>query len=121
MPLAEDYNDTVAVDLHEICRNIWYFHMFEEYTSLHATRKAFIKAESSEKIRRALRKQVRPWSGQYQMGDRVFYMQPDSHERRGPGTAIGQDECVIFVRHGGTLIHVHQSTLQMVKGDLEQK
>ena len=35
-PLAEDYNRTVAVDLHELDRNIWYFHMNDEYTRFSA-------------------------------------------------------------------------------------
>ena len=55
------------------------------------------------------------------MGDRVYYKHPDGHEWKGPGTVIGKDGSVIFVRHGGTLIRVHQSRLQKVKGDLEQK
>ena len=46
----------------------------EHTASLHATRKAFTEAESSEKIGTALRKPVRPWSRQYQMGDRAYYM-----------------------------------------------
>ena len=83
----------------------------EHIASSYATSKAFTEAESSEKIRRALRKQVRPWSGQYQMGDRVYNKHPDGHEWKGPGTVIGQDGSVIFVRHGGTLIRVHQSRL----------
>ena len=93
----------------------------QHITSLHATRKAFTEAESSEKIRRALRRQIRPWSGMYQMGERVYYKRPDGHEWKGPGTVVGQDGSIIFVRHGGTLIRVHQSRLQKVKSDLEQE
>ena len=36
MPLEEDYNHTVAVDLHELDRNVWYFHMIDEYTRFSA-------------------------------------------------------------------------------------
>ena len=36
MPLAEDYNHTVAVVLHELDRNVWYFHMIDEYTRFSA-------------------------------------------------------------------------------------
>ena len=35
MPL-EDYNHTVAVDLHELDRNVWYFYMIDEYTRFSA-------------------------------------------------------------------------------------
>ena len=51
----------------------------------------------------------------------MYYKRPDGHEWKGPGNVIGQDGSVIFVRHGGTLIRVHQSRLQKVKGDLEQE
>ena len=36
MPLAEDYNHTVAVVQHELDRNVWYFHMIDEYTRFSA-------------------------------------------------------------------------------------
>ena len=36
MPLAEDYNHTVAVDLHQLDRNVWYFHMIDKYTRFSA-------------------------------------------------------------------------------------
>ena len=36
MPFAEDYNHTVAVVLHELDRNVWYFHMIDEYTRFSA-------------------------------------------------------------------------------------
>ena len=95
------------------------------------TRKASTEAESSEKIRTALRKPVQPWSRQYQMSDRVYYMTElttsvlmvmnGKDQEPSLDNIIGQDGSVIFVRHGGTLIRVHQSRLQKIKDDLEQE
>jgi len=83
-------------------------------TALHAARKAFTEAECSERIRRALRKQLRPTDEKYETGDKVFYKRTDCVEWKGPGVVIGQDGVVIFVRHGGTYVRVHQSRLRKV-------
>ncbi len=83
----------------------------EHISALHASRKAFTEAESSERIRRALRKQLRPTDDMYVTGDKVYYKRADCLEWKGPGVVIGQDGAVVFVRHGGTLVRVHQSRL----------
>ena len=81
--------------------------------TLHAARKAFIKAESSERIKRALRCQVRAVEENFDHGDRVYYKRDDSNRWRGPGKIIGQDGKVVFVRHGDQLVRV--STCRLVK------
>lgn len=83
-------------------------------TALHEARKAFTEAECSERIRRALRKQLRPTDEKYETGDKVFYKRADCVEWKGPGIVIGQDGVVIFVRHGGTYVRVHHSRLRKV-------
>ena len=88
---------------------------------LHAARQAFIKAESSEKIRRALRKQIRPTPDLCSPGDKVFYKRPDNQEWRGPGVVIGQDGSVVFVRHGGMLVRVHKCRLRLCNSPLQDK
>ena len=80
--------------------------------SLYATRKAFMEAECSDRIRRALRKQIRPSQSNYETGDKVYYKRQDSPEWKGPGVVIGQDGVVVFVRHAGMLVRVHQCRLQ---------
>ena len=82
--------------------------------ALYSARKAFTEAECSERIRRAIRKQIRPTGDKFVTGEKVFYKRPDSPEWKGPGTVIGQDSVVVFVRHGGTYVRVHQSRLQRV-------
>lgn len=82
----------------------------EHISALHASRK---EAKSSEHIKRALCKQVRPTDDMYVAGDKVFYKRADCLEWKGPGVVIGQDGAVVFVRHGGggVLVRVHQSRL----------
>ena len=92
----------------ETSLNTW---VAQHITTLHASTRAFT---CSERIRRALRKQLRPNDDRYETGDRVYYKRVDCNELKGPGVVIGQDGVVIFVRHGGTYIRVHQSRLRKV-------
>ena len=75
----------------------------------HASRQGFIKAESSEKIRRALRHQVRPVGNVFQNGVLVYYKRDDSREWKGPGSVIGQDGKVVIISHGSSIVRVHSS------------
>lgn len=83
--------------------------------ALHAARKAFTEAECSERIRRALRKNLRPVLDDYRTGDKVYYKRLQSKEWKGPGTVIGQDGMVVFVKHGGTYVRVHRNRLRKEK------
>ena len=74
----------------------------QHLATLHASRRAFTEVECSERIRRALRKQVRPTDEKYEKGDRA-----DSIEWKGPAVVIGQDRAVVFIRHGGILVRAH--------------
>lgn len=90
--------------------------------ALYSARQAFTKAESSEKIRRGLRKQVRTTPDTCTAGDKVYYKRPDNKKWRGPGVVIGQDGPVVFVQHGGLLVRIHKCRLRLVdptnkKGD----
>ena len=79
--------------------------------TLHAGRQAFTRAESSERIRRALRYQIRSSDTAYQIGDKVYYRR--NGQWKGPGKVLGQDGKVIFVRHGSTYVRV--SPCQLIK------
>ena len=75
--------------------------------ALHVSREAFVKAESSEKIRRALRRQIRPSGTTYDTGDLVYHKRNNSDKWKGPGRVIGQDGQQVSVRHGGTYVRIH--------------
>ena len=80
--------------------------VMKHLNTLHAARRAFAKAESSERIRRALRHNVRVAETTFQNGEKVFYKRDDSNRWRGPGKVIGQDGKIVFIRHGSQLVRV---------------
>lgn len=51
---------------------------------------------------------------------RVYYKCPNGKEWKGPGTVIGQNGVVIFVRHGGMMIKVHECRLTKTVETLEK-
>ena len=74
---------------------------------MHAARKAFIEAEASEKLRRAIKTKTRVSTGiMYQPGDIVNYKRNDSNQWKGPGTVLGHENKQILVKHGGVYIRV---------------
>ena len=79
--------------------------------ALYSARRAFTEAESSERIRRALRKKTRIASETFVLGDKVYYKRPNNPEWKGPGIVVGMDGVVFFIRHGSTMVRVHQSRL----------
>ena len=79
---------------------------------MHAVRQDFIKSESAEKLRRALRHQTRTYSDvKYFTGDIVYYKRDSSNEWKGPRIVIGQDCQQVLVKHGGSYVRVHPCRL----------
>lgn len=71
-------------------------------------RKAFIQSEYSERIKRALRHNVRPSSfNRFVTGDSVYYKRMDSRKWRGPGKVIGFDAQQVLIKHGSSYVRVH--------------
>ena len=56
-----------------------------------SARKAFVSAQASEKIRRALKGNIRQSRKSFTDGDRVYFKRPDKKEWSGPATVIGKD------------------------------
>ena len=83
--------------------------------AMYTARKAFAEAECSTKIRKAIRSQIRPTGNKFYTGQKVYYKKSDSPQWSGPGTVIGQDSVVVFVRHGGTYVRVHSSRIKLVQ------
>ena len=84
--------------------------------ALYAARQAFTVSESSERIRRALKRNVRT-STESEIGDKVYYKRPDSPEWKGPGIVIGIDGVINFIRHGGIIVRVHKCRLQKIQSE----
>ena len=79
--------------------------------ALHASRKAFIESESSDRIRRALRKNVSTVNRVWRHGDTVWYKRERDARWKGPAKVIFQDGKVIWVRHGSTAVRVSANRL----------
>ena len=86
--------------------------------SLQSAREAYTMAENSERIRRALRAKVRDVVIETQPGDEVFYKRNADNLWRGPGTVVGSEGPVIFVKHGGGIVKVHKTRLRHSREDL---
>ena len=83
--------------------------------ALHTARTKFIEAESSEKIKRALRKKVRSYADvKYENGDKVFYKRKGMKGWRGPANVLGYDGTVVLVRHGTAYYRCHPCHLLKV-------
>ena len=81
--------------------------------AMHAARSTFVAAESSERIKRGLRHQVRVTEDIFMNGEKVYYKKDGCNRWRGPARVIGQDGKVIFIRHGSRVLRV--SSCKVVK------
>ena len=85
-------------------------------STISAARKAFIEAESCERIRRALRHNVSSANHvRYITGDVVFYKRNNSKQWKGPGKVIGQESQQVLIKHGGIYVRVHPCRVMMDK------
>ena len=80
-----------------------------------AARKAFIECEAAEKIRCALRHNVREDNTRdYASGERVYYKIKDSTYWRGPAEIIGKDSHQVILKHRGLFVRAHPVSLRRV-------
>ena len=83
--------------------------------ALHAARKAFIVAESNEKLHRALKAKNRVTTEiTYEVGDIVYYKPNDPNKLEGPGKVIGKEDKQILLKHVGYYIRVNPCSLKLV-------
>ena len=81
--------------------------------AMHAARKDFICNESSERIRRALLRQVREDDiSNVNIADSVCYKRVVEDMWRGPGKVIGWNGKEVLVKHGGYHVKLHACRLQ---------
>jgi hypothetical protein len=93
----------------------------EHLTALHATRKEFIKTESCEKLKKALKHRIRISDTVYQHGDTVYYKREHEDRWKGPASVMFQDGKVVYVRHGGYGIKVSVNRIIKAKDQLVEK
>ena len=70
----------------------------EHLNTISSARKAFASAQTSAKLKRALRKPIRSYCDAiYDHGDNIFYKLPDQHWWQGPAAVIGCDGKVVLI------------------------
>lgn len=85
----------------------------DNLNAMHRAREEFIKMESNERIKRALRHNVRQATVEsISNGDNIFYKRNNDPRWRGPAIVIGVDGKQAIVKHGGMCIRVHTFRLQ---------
>ena len=77
---------------------------------MHKAREEFVKLETSEKLRRAMRAKTRTHNNiRYLPGEEVFFKRENESRWKGPGRVIGQDGSKVLVKTPNSLISVHSS------------
>ena len=72
-----------------------------------AAREAFIKAESCEKLKRAINRKVRNVTSlEFEVGEEVFYKRESEGRWRGPAKIIGKDGKCVIIKHQGSIVSV---------------
>ena len=86
----------------------------QHLNTLHKAREAFVMNENSEKIRRALRHNVRTSNDNiYVTGDSVYYKRACDRRWRGPAVVLGKDGQQVLVKHGGKYLRCHPCRLAL--------
>ena len=81
---------------------------------MHTARENFIKAESCEKLKRALRMKTRTHTSKiFEIGQSVYFKREDSSRWKGPGDVIGIQGETIVIKYSGNIVRVHSSRVQI--------
>ena len=81
--------------------------------AVHKARDDFIKSQSDERVKQALRRNVNITDlNLLKDGDEVFYKRNARYEWHGPGKVIDIDGKTVIVKHGGACIKVHEVSIK---------
>ena len=82
--------------------------------AMHASRKAFVECEASEKLRRALRSKTRSATTKnYHNGNKVLYKREKDRRWHGPAVVLGVDSKCVVIKHQGQIYRVAPCNLQL--------
>ena len=107
LPALESFNQSPNLALH--------------IATLHSAWRAFIAYESSEKIKRPFRNNIRSSGQIYNIKDEVYYKRSNSPKWKGPAKVLGQDGPVVFLRHGTRHIKAHVCRVQSTENSINEK
>ena len=82
-------------------------------SALHSSRRHFIEAETSGKIRLTLRKQVRCNGDACVDGDSVYYKRENDDRWKGPAKVLSREGRRLHLSHSNTTTKVHESKVAM--------
>ena len=102
LPGLNEYHPPSTNELDEIKGDVLLKHL----QALNSARKAFVEAEASERVRRAMRHKIRISERSYRPGDMVYYKKEGCVEWLGPAKVIFQDGKLVFIRHGSSYIRM---------------
>lgn len=94
---------------------------------LNETRKAYMTADSSNRIKRALNSRIFTSEAPFYYGEQVYYWKDSvdkkMHGWKGPGTVIGSEGKVVIIRQGSFIQRAHETKVRRCKEDtaLEKK
>lgn len=88
---------------------------------IYSARRAFTAAESSERIKRALRHPIRSCETFFSNGETVYYKRATSNKWRGPAKVIGQHSTKVFIVHGSRVLRCSSSRVISVNSSVQKK
>ena len=91
-------------------------HVREHLNLLHKTRVAYMKAENSDRLKRALSSRIYASEAPFYYGEKVFYWKESANKSacgwKGPGTVVGTEGKVVIVRHGSFINRPHETKVR---------
>ena len=88
----------------------------ENLNALKLARRAFIETEASERLKRAIKHNIRPSANnKFSIGDQVIYKRNDSKKWKGLGKVIGYESSNILIKHGAHYVRVHACRVMLDK------
>ena len=115
LPSVEN-SDPPALDIpqSEMVRN--------NLNALHNARENFVKAEASERLKRALKHNIRTYSEEvFDQGEKVFYKKRNDKHWRGPGKVLGMEGNFVLIRHGASYHRCHPCRLIKKTPDVDNE
>ena len=92
----------------------------ENLNAMHKARQSYVKSEASEKIRRALKHNIRTYSEEtFHPGEKVFYKIRQEKKWRGPAKVLGKESNFVLIRQGASYFRCHPCHLLKVEPHLE--
>ena len=95
--------------------------VLKNLSAMASARKADIESESSERVKRALKHNLRTTNNhKYVSGDIVFYKRNDTKKWKGPAKVLGTDSQQVLLKHGGSYVRVHSCRVMLQKESFEK-